>query len=306
MARRLSRNPPSSTTSCVPVCLCALLPVVPLNKVHPLPFKQPPSVSLPLGHLSCCFRGWGVETSLQRRPDGGVEPFPTGPLCGPPWPPGHLGHGRAPPPALVPQGCPDPVAPAPPQVAFCPGHINLCPGQLAEAGGQTGQIPRACRQSGCRVTRNSPGPGLQRAEGRGQRGELPCVFGPSGIWRGEAALTPAGHRCRSTGCLASSGPEQHRASTSSLAVQGSPGTLHTAVNHLCSYSIDKLLRPHRAQDSWTNCMPQILAAHCLTAEPWQGASTVTEPQFPQSHSHSRPLCGQREPCRPLTHRHHLH
>lgn len=132
-----------------------------------------------------------METSLQRGPDGGVEPFPTGPLCGPPWPPGHLGHGRAPPPALVPQGCPDPLAPAPPQVAFCPGHINLCPGQLAEAGGQTGQIPRACRQSGCRVTPNSPGPGLQRAEGGGQRGELPCVSGPSGIWRGGGCLDPS-------------------------------------------------------------------------------------------------------------------
>lgn len=62
---------------------------------------------------------------------------------------------------------------------------------------------------------------------------------------GEAALTPAGHHCRSTGCLSSrshSGPEQHRASTSSLPVPGSPGTLETAVNHLCSYSIDKTLQ----------------------------------------------------------------
>lgn len=59
MDHRLFRNPPSSTTSCVHVCLCALLPVVPLNKVHPLPCKHPPSVSLPLGHLSCCFRAGG-------------------------------------------------------------------------------------------------------------------------------------------------------------------------------------------------------------------------------------------------------
>lgn len=74
--QRLSQNPPSSTTSCVRVCLC-VLPVVPLNKVHPLPCKQLPSVSLPLGHLSCCFGGWGVETSLQRGPDGGMEPWPS-------------------------------------------------------------------------------------------------------------------------------------------------------------------------------------------------------------------------------------
>lgn len=100
-------------------------------------------------------------------------------------------------------------------------------------------------------------------------------------------MTPAGHHCRSTGCLSSrsySGPEQHRASTTSLAVQGSPGTLEAAVNHLCSYSIDKLLGPCRAQGSWTNSMPQILASHCLTTEPWQGTSTVTEPQFPH-HTH---------------------
>lgn len=42
-----------------------------------------------------------------------------------------------------------------------------------------------------------------------------------------------------------SGPEQHRASTSSPAIRGSLGTLEAAVSHLCSYSTDKVLRPGR-------------------------------------------------------------
>lgn len=74
---------------------------------------------------------------------------------------------------------------------------------------------------------------------------------------GEAALTPTGHHCRTTACLSSrsySGSEQHRVSTSLLAIRGSLGTLEAAVNHLYSYSIDKLLRLCRAQGFQTSCM----------------------------------------------------
>lgn len=166
-------HPPPQPHVCerVHMCLCVLLPVMSLNKVHPLLCKQTPSVSLAAWPFEPLFGGLGGGDLPAERTRWWSGPFPYRPSLWPTLASGHLGHGRAPLPALVPQGCPDPLAPAPPQVAFCPGHINLCPGQLAEAGEQTGQVPRACRQSGCRVTPNSPGSGLKRAEGRGRRAE---------------------------------------------------------------------------------------------------------------------------------------
>lgn len=102
------------------------------------------------------------------------------------------------------------MAPGPPQVAFRPSHINLCPGRLAEAVERAGHVPRAYRQSGCRVT---PPTALaqepQRAEGKLVSSHVPLDLAGPGE---EVALTPVGHCCRSDGCLSSrshSSPEQH-------------------------------------------------------------------------------------------------
>lgn len=153
--------PQPHVCACVHMCLCVLLPVLSLNKVYPLPCKQTPSVSLAAWPFELLFGGLGGW-----RPPCREDQMVEWTISLPALPVAHPGlwatwgmAGRHPQPWCR-KAALTPLALAPPQVAFCPGHINLCPGQLAEAGEQTGQVPRACRQSGCRVTPNSPGPGI--------------------------------------------------------------------------------------------------------------------------------------------------
>lgn len=108
---------------------------------------------------------------------------------------------------------------------------------------------------------------------------------------GEAALTPAGHCCRSTGCLSSRSytvalsstgpPLLHQPSEVPWGLLKQPSVICVVIQQI------KCCGQAGARGSRINCMHSILASHCTAAELCLGESTVTGPQFPQSHPHSR-------------------